>query len=468
MHYNPFGEKDVSDLTHSDLDNLKSVQEGWYVEYKSEVSNPQIIAKSVSSFANTYGGWLFYGIEEKDSTNNIAGSYPGIRKDQLDGSLKSITDSIKSHLNPVPFYEIKSIEIDKDRDIICLYIPYSFQTPHIHSNGRIYRRVGDKSNPIHEDNRQQLGFLWDRKEEINNEILNWIGREPKKTIIESNQPYLRLLLDADLYKNKGKTWDLSPDDVLAVMNNKNNFIRINIDSCYPFESGLIARQTAKVAEQFDNGFITNYTKKSNRHSDFGFTWFIEKDLRSEVWIPLIKYETSDELASFFNNTDENNTTFLDLIEASKYERGVTSIIDLNEVLHLVCAVTASFIDLLEKNNTPVNNFHGKIIISKVWRTVPFVNHKIILDQMKQSGLPICLFDDAIQPSGIDTESFIKLEIEDGKESFQKTLQINLEIMKLVLNSFGIQSPPFDKNDVNTRDESIKFIDELIKAGSYQK
>ena len=54
--YSPF-DKALKDLLAADLANLKIVNEGWYVEYKSELVNARALAKAVSAFANTYGGW---------------------------------------------------------------------------------------------------------------------------------------------------------------------------------------------------------------------------------------------------------------------------------------------------------------------------------------------------------------------------------------------------------------------------
>src|SRR5579863_1889327 len=60
MPYSPFS-KSLNELDASDLEALKDVNEGWYVEYKGEMSKAPDIAKSVSAFANTYGGWVFTG-----------------------------------------------------------------------------------------------------------------------------------------------------------------------------------------------------------------------------------------------------------------------------------------------------------------------------------------------------------------------------------------------------------------------
>ncbi|MEO1341679.1 MAG: ATP-binding protein, partial [Cyanobacteria bacterium J06635_13] len=66
MTYNPFDKLPTEKLTIEDLNQLltKSVAEGYYVEYKSEFVKNEKIGWSISSFANTYGGWYFVGVEE--------------------------------------------------------------------------------------------------------------------------------------------------------------------------------------------------------------------------------------------------------------------------------------------------------------------------------------------------------------------------------------------------------------------
>ena len=46
------------------------------MEYKSEAVPARALAKSLSAFANTYGGWLFVGVREESKDNAVAGSFP--------------------------------------------------------------------------------------------------------------------------------------------------------------------------------------------------------------------------------------------------------------------------------------------------------------------------------------------------------------------------------------------------------
>ena len=76
MRYTPFN-KTINEPDETDiLGILRGVSEGWYVEYKSELPKIRDVAKSLSSFANQYGGWLFIGVEE-DKKSKTAAGFPG-------------------------------------------------------------------------------------------------------------------------------------------------------------------------------------------------------------------------------------------------------------------------------------------------------------------------------------------------------------------------------------------------------
>ena len=98
MRYTPF-DVDLQEINETHLAGLREVAEGWYVEYKSEVPSPRVLAKSLSSFANRHGGWLFLGIQE-DSADNTAASYPGISDSEVVSTLRRIRDAAKDLLQP--------------------------------------------------------------------------------------------------------------------------------------------------------------------------------------------------------------------------------------------------------------------------------------------------------------------------------------------------------------------------------
>ena len=146
--YTPF-ETDLSNISQDDLATLKNVHEGWYVEYKSELIKPRDLAKSLASFANQLGGWIFFGVSE-DRKSQVAKSFPGIPDSDVSSALESIRNASKDLINPDVFYisrvfrgPIESLGLTSGRSIIVVQIPQGADCPYVHNDGRIYRRIAD-------------------------------------------------------------------------------------------------------------------------------------------------------------------------------------------------------------------------------------------------------------------------------------------------------------------------------------
>jgi len=75
--YNPFF-KTLRDVVAEDLAQLRSVSEGWFVDYKRTALDTRELGKHISAFANQRGGWLIFGIEEAQDGSRTAAFFPGI------------------------------------------------------------------------------------------------------------------------------------------------------------------------------------------------------------------------------------------------------------------------------------------------------------------------------------------------------------------------------------------------------
>ena len=159
LNFNPFG-KEIKSIVKDDLEILKTVCEGWYIEYKENFTDPKKIAKSVASFANAHGGLIFIGIRASDKTNTAT--------DFLGSSIELdfIHNSIRGNVNPFPYYEIECIDIQKDNPVVIINVPSSDNPPHIHSDGRIYRRQDSSSDPLIENNRSTIDELYKKNEQL--------------------------------------------------------------------------------------------------------------------------------------------------------------------------------------------------------------------------------------------------------------------------------------------------------------
>lgn len=150
--YSPF-DKSLDELTLTDIQQLVDEKnpENWFIEYKSRIpiSNGALdavkIAKSVSSFANTKGGWIFWGIE---CTGNEPTALPGI---DISGYVRfhdDISRIISSNVNPNPVFHFKDIPLTRGNIIFVIHVEESPTPPYITNQGIIYQRENNESKPI--------------------------------------------------------------------------------------------------------------------------------------------------------------------------------------------------------------------------------------------------------------------------------------------------------------------------------
>ncbi|MBN4081333.1 ATP-binding protein, partial [Caldithrix abyssi] len=165
MGFNPFN-KSIDELESSDLGVLREVNEGWYIEYKSQGLSIKDYAKHLSAFANQHGGWFFIGIKE-DEEKVTAGEFCGIPTNMVSSEIIKLREAVSAHCSPVIHFKYKcvngidnSIGLEADRSILIINVPKGFETPYIHSSGKIYRRVADQSTP--EKDRYELNGLYER------------------------------------------------------------------------------------------------------------------------------------------------------------------------------------------------------------------------------------------------------------------------------------------------------------------
>jgi hypothetical protein len=165
--YNPFKKAVGQQLDINDLNDLiaNSVAEGFYIEYKSTFVKPEKIARSIASFANTYGGWYFVGVEANKQNGNVATRICGFEISHYQDPIAKILDPVRQRLSHMPLMLPQLINIDATNAVIAVYIPEGLETPYITSEGTIYRRAADASDPVGESNRYTVDRLVDRGRE---------------------------------------------------------------------------------------------------------------------------------------------------------------------------------------------------------------------------------------------------------------------------------------------------------------
>ena len=427
--YNPFG-VDLAQLPTADLAVLRTVNEGWYVEYKSEAPNAASIAKSVSAFANTYGGWLFYGVKEKSKSEPVAGEFVGVAREDADAALQKIRQACANAINPTPHFEIKAlwgpepdIGLAEDRCVICLEIPMGQASPYIHSSGMIYRRVGDGSEPKPETDRVMLEQLWKRPEEIRKEYRRWINTDLELSKSEAEQPFVRIFITPDLWRDRFVWTPLTTAKVREIFNamaDDDTLLATPFDTVYRTAAGFVGRQVV-----------------GNDPQRLSATWFLRENLTSEIVIPLsVIADCAIEHLSYRLEGYENAEAFARALSAHGHNR--PKIVDLNFLFNTLVGVF-NIQDRLDAQAGRTGPLWVKCELINVWRARPFVDVEQVVAYQAEHGVPVCLQRRVLAPSGTEPDSFAFVGDYPGAKPMLRKIYQAINTFDPIAAAFGIET-----------------------------
>jgi len=136
-------------IAHIDRLIADEVQESIHLDYKRSASIDSSkfdeLARDVSSFANSDGGVLIYGVQEK-------GHLPVSKDDGVDHAKynrERLEDIISSRISPrIDDVRIAQIPLTTSTSIYAIGIPKSFRGPHQAPDKKYYKRFNFKREPM--------------------------------------------------------------------------------------------------------------------------------------------------------------------------------------------------------------------------------------------------------------------------------------------------------------------------------
>lgn len=138
-------------LRLSDVEKFlsSSTDENFFYEFKSDSEEPFKLIKEISAFANTYGGYIFLGIND-DKTIGGCTKWTEQR----------IHATIHDCITPIPNFDVKKF-ISNAGKIFVIKIEEGTMPPYVTNKGQIYERVSSGSFPIKESSK--LAQLYNKR-----------------------------------------------------------------------------------------------------------------------------------------------------------------------------------------------------------------------------------------------------------------------------------------------------------------
>ena len=411
--YTPF-EKPLAEILPDELATLRRVSEGWYVEYKSKITSNRVLAKSLSAFANQHGGWLILGVVD-DREENVAKEFPGIENSEVPSYLENLRNSSKDLLRPPVYYDsrvfegpIDSISLPSDRSVIVIRIPAGPDTPYVHNDGRIYRRVGDSSDPEPVIDQTTINLLAQRGEEARSRLSERVLQKPAVSQGEENQPFVHLTITSDPYEFMGHRYRGGFSEFSVIMKEG----MLPFDNIFPAADGYVARQTMN-----NDKYSRVLTWEFSRHCHSFITIPIQvmpHDAFAPAWRT---YETSREFVEVTGNSD------------LKFAR----ILDLNQVFVLLIGALIKHRQLAKHANV-TGPYYVKAVLQNVWRTIPFIDIDAFIGHLEEFGIPLVQYHEVLAPMGTSLDTFVVIEEREPMDNGSLEAE---EIRPYISESIGI-------------------------------
>lgn len=369
--YNPFGIP-FADVKADNLEILKNVAEGWFVEYKKEGQNGNKIAKSVSSFSNSYGGIYFLGIEA--NKNNKAENIIGVSD-----SPDRIRDSLRNNCNPFPIFDTYTIKLSDGNNVIMVVIPEGENPPYIHIDGRIYRRLGASSDPISENDRHTIDMLYNKSRKYLDEIEEF--RNSELTYCKGDEvPHLEVYINVkpfrsyriyDLFQEEEREKLLKLFNDKTVIGNKDYSVegKIDFDTISTYNRSIVIRN--------QKGIDLAYNGLTVEIDVFG-------NLKLLIPISKRKFESDKYYKRFAELKDKyTGANIIDFLDARSLYGAITCLV------HIYCKY---LFDKGYKESVEV-----KLRLTNCYRSSLYMSSDKYIEHIERYGLPICMKDEQYFP-----------------------------------------------------------------------
>jgi len=441
----------LDDLEGADLAVLREVAEGWYVEYKQSPVATKKVGKSLAAFANHYGGWLFYGVKQTADGTNRAGSFPGLGDRELMQIIERLRNAAKDCIAPAPYYEPKVVQgpcaelsLDSGKAIVVVRIPSGPNTPYVHVDGKIYRRIADSSDPKPITDRFTLDELWKRGVQARDRVRQVLSRTPVTSKGEENTSYLEVFFLLDPLAAREQRSQLEFGRFVEVMKDRQiEGVRNVCDNFFTMPGGMVARQVG-----MSDAYGLTYVWK---HLDNG---------SSIVTVPIPSSNVRSQELSGWLSGYKHSEGFLRALSTSG---NVESwILDINLVIAMLVAAFGRQRDLMTEGQVD-DPLYVKVALHNMWRRVPFLDTRGYTEFVSEHGIPVIQFDDDFAPPGDTFESLHLVVAKPTRGVNQQWIEAAF-VFTWVLNGLGLPIATAFREGMDDDDNWLQVVTRANKVG----
>ena len=416
--------RSLAEIGSADLEELRALQEGWFVEFKERPPEPSKLARSISSFANSHGGLLVIGAKEDQKTRRLAGFLP-MTREAADSSITKAREAIASHVSPPAYYEVRAIELESmqeseaERWVVLISIPKGKIGPYLHSSGCIYVRIGDSASPFALSDLSQHERLWadalHRKEKIKERV------EELSLQFQAGAPSIHIVILTDEQPLAGAGKLLFEDFSRIARDSHREFGGELFDHVQTLDTSFLARRTEKNIR--NDAVMWDYDYRRRLH-------FIKIPIATHIWSGG-KFDVHQELfgldllAAKLREIEENGELMVTNLLPSAYFLSI--------IIHKI------------KKIHEIEGYSGDLQLNAhavdVRGTVPFLATPNYLKEIDKVGVPFVLREIGFIRSLGDPASWLKFEASidaidvDGR--FDVDLGITFIAFSLIAQSMGI-------------------------------
>lgn len=362
--YSPFHNENnefisINEVTYAELNQLSSLDEGYHLEFKLNLNDnvKRKIPTIITSFANSNGGWIVIGIEDKSK------AIIPIKKERNDFG-QIVSQLLKGTVTPIPQYEVRFLECPdaEDRGILLIYVYEGNFTPYV-SDGTVYIRNGSSKEPVQRADRATIELLLDKSNQHKKAIETFFKRDIEFPYNNSAHKTREYALCNIYIKN------LENINIFKTYQDKEN-----IRACIIQEKGSIFQSA-----QFSLNSIL-FRHKTITPFDNGVTMLYELygDMSIKIHVPLYPMRDFDKECAR-NRICEYTSTNIDENASYKIIDGVIAV-------NSIWASIKKHIDLLKKYDVLISDLVLQVECEDIENTILYFDCPIYMQYIKENGL----------------------------------------------------------------------------------